>query len=66
LSELDTEEGEDYEADVVTEEEEEEEDEVDEGLEDEGSKDEGSQDQTVSSNDMGHSVIVVAPRCSGI
>jgi hypothetical protein len=53
LSELDTEEGEDYEADVVAEEEEEEEDEGDEG----------SEEQTVSSNDMEHSVIVVAPRC---
>jgi len=58
LSELDTEEGEDYEADAVSEEEEEEEDE-----EDEGSEDEVSEEQTVSSNDMEHSVIVVGPRC---
>jgi hypothetical protein len=68
LSELNTEEGEDYEANAVTEEEEKEEDEEDEGCEDEGSEDEGSQDegipeQTVSSNGMEHSVIVVAPRC---
>jgi hypothetical protein len=68
LSELDTEEGKDYEADAVTGEEEEEEDEQDEGRDDEGSEDEGSEDegieeQTVSSNDMEHSVIVVAPRC---
>jgi len=50
LTELDTEEGEVDEADEVTEEEE----------------DEGSDEQTVSSKDMEHSVIVVAPqRCGG-
>jgi hypothetical protein len=42
LSELDTEEGEDCEADAVTEEEDEKENEEDEGREDEGSVDEGS------------------------
>jgi len=62
LSELDTEQGEDYEADAVTEEKEGEEDEDDEGSEDEGSEDEVCEEQTVSSNDMRHSVIVVVPR----
>jgi len=71
LSDLDTEKGEDNEGGAVTEEaedEEEEEDKEDEACEDEGSEDEGSdgegiEEQTVSSNDMEHSVIVVAPRC---
>jgi len=53
LSELDTEEGEVYEADSVTEEE----------VEEEDKEDEGSEEQTVSSNDMEHSLIVVALRC---
>jgi len=47
LTELDIEKGDVYKADEVTEEEE----------------DEGCEEQTVSSKDMEHSVIVVAPRC---
>ena len=63
LTDLDTEDGEVLEEEEVIAEEEEEEEEEEDGNEKEGNEEEGNEeDETVSNDDMEHSVIVVAPR----